>query len=108
MTSFCHRGFATQQNKDSDVLTKIRPDNRIPAMVITGFLGSGKYREVDIDESLVAAKSVRVEDIVMLDNGCLCCTVRGDLVRMIGELMDKKKGNFDHIVIETTGNKSTP
>ncbi|KAL4573044.1 hypothetical protein LXL04_019837 [Taraxacum kok-saghyz] len=67
-----------------------------------------EYREVDIDESLVAAKSVRVEDIVMLDNGCLCCTVRSDLVRMIGELMDKKKGNFVHIVIETTGNKSTP
>ena len=58
---------------------------------------------MDIDESLVAAKSVRVEDIVMLDNSCLCCTVRGDLVRMIGEFMDKKKGNFDHIVIETTG-----
>ncbi|KAL4555089.1 hypothetical protein LXL04_037700 [Taraxacum kok-saghyz] len=34
---------------------------------------------------------INMEDIVMLDNGCLCCTVRGDLVRMIGELMDKKK-----------------
>lgn len=39
----------------------------------------------------------------MLNNGCLCCTVRGDLVRMIAELVSKKKGKFDHIVIETTG-----
>ncbi|CAL5405202.1 unnamed protein product [Camellia sinensis] len=39
----------------------------------------------------------------MLNNGCLCCTVRGDLVRMMAELVDKKKGKFDHIVIETTG-----
>jgi G3E family GTPase len=39
----------------------------------------------------------------MLNNGCLCCTVRGDLVRMIGELVNTKKGKFDHIVIETTG-----
>ncbi|MFS8000408.1 putative cobW/HypB/UreG, nucleotide-binding domain, cobalamin (vitamin B12) biosynthesis CobW [Helianthus anomalus] len=115
----------TQQDEDSDVLTKIPPDNRIPATIITGFLGSGKttllnhiltadhgkriavieneYGEVDIDGSLVAAKAAGVEDIVMLNNGCLCCTVRGDLVRMIGELVSKKKGKFDHIVIETTG-----
>lgn len=41
----------------------------------------------------------------MLNNGCLCCTVRGDLVRMISELVNKKKGKFDHIVIETTGSE---
>uniref|UniRef100_A0A803LMW5 CobW C-terminal domain-containing protein n=1 Tax=Chenopodium quinoa TaxID=63459 RepID=A0A803LMW5_CHEQI len=111
--------------EEDDVVTKIPPDNRIPATIITGFLGSGKttllnhiltadhgkriavieneYGEVDIDGSLVAAKSIGAEDIIMLNNGCLCCTVRGDLVRMIGELVDKKRGNFDHIVIETTG-----
>ncbi|CAK9185607.1 unnamed protein product [Ilex paraguariensis] len=116
---------STPQSEDSDVLTKIPPDDRIPATIITGFLGSGKttllnhiltadhgkriavieneYGEVDIDGSLVAAKSVGAEDIIMLNNGCLCCTVRGDLVRMIAELVNKKKGNFDHIVIETTG-----
>ncbi|KAM7266613.1 hypothetical protein ACFE04_004510 [Oxalis oulophora] len=111
---------------DSDVsTTKIPPDNRIPATIITGFLGSGKttllnhiltadhgkriavieneFGEVDIDGSLVAAKTTGAEDIVMLNNGCLCCTVRGDLVRMIAELVNKKKGKFDHIVIETTG-----
>lgn len=63
-----------------------------------------QFGEVDIDGSLVAAKAAGTEDIVMLNNGCLCCTVRGDLVRMIGELVDKKKGKFDHIIIETTGN----
>ncbi|KAL2242725.1 uncharacterized protein LOC105158350 [Sesamum indicum] len=113
------------ETEDSDVMTKIPPDNRIPATIITGFLGSGKttllnhiltadhgkriavieneYGEVDIDGSLVAAKAAGAEDIIMLNNGCLCCTVRGDLVRMISELVAKKKGNFDHIVIETTG-----
>lgn len=60
---------------------------------------------MDIDGSLVAAKTTGAEDIVMLNNGCLCCTVRGDLVRMISELVSKKKGKFDHIVIETTGMK---
>ncbi|CAN6999975.1 unnamed protein product [Brassica oleracea var. botrytis] len=117
---------APPQTDDSDVTTtKIPPDNRIPATIITGFLGSGKttllnhiltrdhgkriavieneFGEVDIDGSLVASKSVGAEDIVMLNNGCLCCTVRGDLVRMISELVNKKKGKFDHIVIETTG-----
>ncbi|XVE89032.1 hypothetical protein DITRI_Ditri19aG0117400 [Diplodiscus trichospermus] len=115
----------TRRSEDSDVSTKIPPDNRIPATIITGFLGSGKttllnhiltadhgkriavieneYGEIDIDGSLVAAKAAGAEDIVMLNNGCLCCTVRGDLVRMIAELVNKKKGKFDHIVIETTG-----
>ncbi|XP_030546821.1 COBW domain-containing protein 1 [Rhodamnia argentea] len=113
------------QSDEADVLTKIPPDNRIPATIITGFLGSGKttllnhiltadhgkriavieneYGAVDIDGSLVAAKAAGAEDIVMLNNGCLCCTVRGDLVRMVSELVSKKKGKFDHIVIETTG-----
>ncbi|KAL8042957.1 hypothetical protein ABFX02_09G086800 [Erythranthe guttata] len=111
--------------ESSDSVTKIPPDNRIPATIITGFLGSGKttllnhiltadhgkriavieneFGEVDIDGSLVAAKAAGTEDIIMLNNGCLCCTVRGDLVRMIGELVSRKKGKFDHIVIETTG-----
>ncbi|XP_045833423.1 COBW domain-containing protein 1-like [Trifolium pratense] len=115
----------TQTDDDSDVTTVIPPDNRIPATIITGFLGSGKttllnhiltaehgkriavieneFGEIDIDGSLVAAKTAGAEDIMLLNNGCLCCTVRGDLVRMINELVTSKKGKFDHIVIETTG-----
>lgn len=115
-----------QTTDDSDdVSTVIPPDNRIPATIITGFLGSGKttllnhiltaehgkriavieneFGEIDIDGSLVAAKTAGAEDIMLLNNGCLCCTVRGDLVRMISELVTSKKGKFDHIVIETTG-----
>ncbi|XP_040377299.1 P-loop guanosine triphosphatase YjiA-like [Oryza brachyantha] len=121
---------ATEEEEEEEedgagVEMMIPPDNRIPATIITGFLGSGKttllnhiltahhgkriavieneYGEVDIDGSLVAAQTAGAEDIMMLNNGCLCCTVRGDLVRMIGELVNKKKGRFDHIVIETTG-----
>lgn len=122
---FASTATPTSESDESDVLTKIPPDDRIPATIITGFLGSGKttllnhiltaehgkriavieneFGEVDIDGSLVAAKTTGAEDIVMLNNGCLCCTVRGDLVRMISELVNKKKGKFDHIVIETTG-----
>jgi G3E family GTPase len=58
---------------------------------------------VDIDGSLVASKLSGAEDILMLNNGCLCCTVRGDLVRMLAELLIKKKDMFDHIIIKTTG-----
>lgn len=58
---------------------------------------------MDIDGSLVASHTSSSDDIVMVNNGCLCCTVRGDLVKMLLELVRKKKDKFDHIVIETTG-----
>lgn len=62
-----------------------------------------QFGEVDIDGSLVASHSSVAEDIVMVNNGCLCCTVRGDLVKMLLELVKKRRNKFDHIVIETTG-----
>lgn len=115
----------TQGQSTAEVVTEFPADTRIPATILTGFLGSGKttllnhiltsehgkriavieneYGEVDIDGSLVASQMKGAEDIVMLNNGCLCCTVRGDLVRMLSDLVKTKRDKFDHIVIETTG-----
>ena len=96
-------------------------DTRVPVTVLTGFLGSGKttllnrilteehgqriavieneYGEVGIDDALVYDSD---EEIFEMNNGCICCTVRGDLIRILGMLM-KRKDTFDRIVIETTG-----
>jgi G3E family GTPase len=89
--------------------------------VLTGYLGAGKttllnrilthehglkvavivneFGEVGIDNQLVIDAD---EEIFEMNNGCICCTVRGDLIRIIGNLM-KRRDRFDHLVIETTG-----
>lgn len=98
--------------------------DKTPVTIVTGFLGSGKttlvnyilkeqrdwkiciveneFGEVAIDDDLVSENLASSEDIVTMDNGCVCCTVRGDLVRTFGELCAKRK-QFDAIIIETTG-----
>jgi G3E family GTPase len=103
-------------------------DSRIPVTVLTGFLGSGKttllnriltadhghriavieneFGEIDIDSDLVSVKenlNPEEEQILMLNNGCICCTVRSDLVDMLTTLIETKKGSFDRVLIETTG-----
>jgi len=97
------------------------PIDRIPVTVLTGFLGAGKttllnrilteqhgqriavieneFGEVGIDHQLVIGAD---EEIFEMNNGCICCTVRGDLIRILGNLL-KRRDRFDRIVIETTG-----
>jgi G3E family GTPase len=94
---------------------------KIPVTVLTGFLGSGKttllnrilaenhgqriavieneFGEIGVDQDLVINAD---EEIFEMNNGCICCTVRGDLIRILGELM-KRRDRFDRIILETTG-----
>ena len=95
--------------------------DKIPVTVLTGYLGAGKttllnriltenhgrryavivneFGEVGIDNELVVGAD---EEVFEMNNGCICCTVRGDLIRIIEGLM-KRRGKFDAIIIETTG-----
>jgi G3E family GTPase len=95
--------------------------NKIPVTVLTGYLGAGKttllnrilsephgrryavivneFGEIGIDNELVVGAD---EEVFEMNNGCICCTVRGDLIRIIEGLM-KRKGSFDAIIVETTG-----
>jgi G3E family GTPase len=96
-------------------------DTRVPVTVVTGFLGSGKttlvnyilsenhgkriavieneFGEIGIDDAVVIDAE---EEIFEMNNGCICCTVRGDLIRILGTLM-KRRDKFDYILVETTG-----
>jgi len=94
---------------------------KIPVTVLTGFLGAGKttllnriltenhgqriavieneFGEIGIDQALVINAD---EEVFEMNNGCICCTVRGDLIRILGNLM-KRRDRFDRILVETTG-----
>jgi len=94
---------------------------KTPVTVLTGYLGAGKttllnrilsephgkkyavivneFGEIGIDNDLVVGAD---EEVFEMNNGCVCCTVRGDLIRILEGLM-KRKGKFDAIIVETTG-----
>jgi len=96
-------------------------DGQIPVTVLTGYLGAGKttllnrilteqhgrkyavvineFGELGVDNDLVVDTD---EEVFEMNNGCICCTVRGDLIRIVGGLM-KRRDKFDGIIIETTG-----
>ncbi len=95
--------------------------DKVPVTVLTGYLGAGKttllnrilsephgkryavivneFGEIGIDNELIVGAD---EEVFEMNNGCICCTVRGDLIRIIEGLM-KRKGRFDAIIVETTG-----
>lgn len=95
--------------------------DKVPVTILTGFLGAGKttllnhilskqhgmriavieneFGEIGIDDALVINAD---EEVFEMNNGCICCTVRGDLIRILGNLM-RRRDKFDHILVETTG-----
>jgi G3E family GTPase len=95
--------------------------HKVPVTILTGFLGAGKttllnrilseqhgkriavieneYGEIGIDHGLVIDAD---EEIFEMSNGCICCTVRGDLIRILGNL-GKRRDQFDYVLVETTG-----
>jgi len=120
---------AKVESKGAGGALKPDADNKVPVSILTGFLGSGKttllnhileknhgkriavieneFGEVGIDDSLVKGGSMAEEEnIVEMNNGCICCTVRGDLIVGLKKLIKNSKKNskpLDGVIIETTG-----
>ena len=103
----------------------MQQEQMVPVTILTGFLGAGKttllnrilredhgrriavieneFGEVGVDNEIIEKSD---EQILTMNNGCICCTVRGDLIRILGSLKDKRNQGaleFDRVIIETTG-----
>jgi G3E family GTPase len=103
----------------------MQQDQMVPVTILTGFLGAGKttllnrilkedhghriavieneFGEVGVDNEIIESSD---EQIVEMNNGCICCTVRGDLIRILGDLKERRdqgRLKFDRVIIETTG-----
>src|SRR5271154_2717038 len=105
----------------TDTVSDTTSPGKTPVTVLTGYLGAGKttllnriltedhgkryavivneFGEIGIDNDLVVGAD---EEVFEMNNGCVCCTVRGDLIRVVQGLA-KRKGGFDAIIVETTG-----
>jgi len=120
---------AKLESADAGSKLQADSDNKVPVSILTGFLGSGKttllnhileanhgkriavieneFGEVGIDDALVKGGSMAEEEnIVEMNNGCICCTVRGDLIVGLKKLIKNSKKNgkpLDGVLIETTG-----
>src|SRR5918994_1937284 len=112
---------ALTKTSDLEGASMSEAQTQIPVTVLTGYLGSGKttllnrilsenhgkryavivneFGEIGIDNDLIVESD---EEIYEMNNGCVCCTVRGDLIRVVEGLM-RRPGGFDGILVETTG-----
>src|SRR5918994_1208219 len=112
---------ALTKTSDLEGASMSEAQTQIPVTVLTGYLGSGKttllnrilsenhgkryavivneFGEIGIDNDLIVESD---EEIYEMNNGCICCTVRGDLIRVVEGLM-RRPGRFDAIIVETTG-----
>ncbi|MDX1738494.1 MAG: GTP-binding protein, partial [Alphaproteobacteria bacterium] len=117
---------AHSKSSDKDSYPFQEEVERFPITILTGFLGSGKttllrellkqddmsnaavvineFGEVGLDHMLVESAT---EDMIIMDSGCLCCTIRGDLIETLRDLLKKRWNGdvpaFNRLVIETTG-----
>src|SRR5262249_31792120 len=123
--AFPHTDCGTIASGDGCIYTRAKRScamsDKVPVTVLTGYLGAGKttllnrilsephgqkyavivneFGEIGIDNDLVVGAD---EEIFEMNNGCICCTVRGDLIRILDNLI-RRQGKFDAIIVETTG-----